>query len=57
MRNISANKLYFAPLEKIDHYAELIDREAVAADSQTLMMGQSRVREAVKLFISLINLT
>jgi len=39
MTNISANKLYFAPLEKIDPYAELIDREAVAADSQTLNNG------------------
>lgn len=29
----------------------------MAADSQTLTMGQSQAREAVKLFISLINLT
>lgn len=57
MSSISANKSYFAPLEKIDHYTELIDRGAVAADSQTLTMGQSQAREAVKLFISLINLT
>lgn len=53
---MSANKLHFAPLEKIDHYAELIDRDAVDADSQSLMV-QSQLGEAVKLFISLINLT
>lgn len=53
---MSANKLHFAPLKKIDHHAELIDREVVDADSQTLT-SQSQLGEAVKLFISLINLT
>lgn len=56
MSNTCANKLYFAPLEKMDHCAELIDREAVAADTRTLTMGQNLAREALKLFMSLINL-
>lgn len=41
MGTMSANKLHFAPLEKIDHYAELIDREAVDAGSQTLNESES----------------